>query len=172
MRKILETDRLILRELTLEDVDRIYQILSDPITMQFWPKPFDYEGAERWVRRSVEAYRDLGFGRYAIVLKPLGLLIGDCGFMRVEVNGVQENDLGYILDKKYWNQGFATEAAKACLQHGLEQLKMNRIVASMETKNLASKAVAEKIGLRLEREFTNPRNRDLPTFLLSIEAIR
>ena len=63
-----------------------------------------------------------------------------------------------------------TEAAKACLQYGLEVLKMKRIVASMETKNLASKAVAENIGLRLEQEFVNSRNRDLPTFLLSTEA--
>ena len=170
MNEILKTNRLILRKLTFDDVDRIYQILSDPITMQFWPKPFDYEGAERWVKRSIDAYRDLGFGRYAVILKSSGELIGDCGYMRTKVNGVEENDLGYILDKKFWNQGFATEAAKACLQYGLEVLKMKRIVASMETKNLASKAVAENIGLRLEQEFVNSRNRDLPTFLLSTEA--
>lgn len=172
MRKVLETDRLILRELTLDDVDRMNQILSDPITMQFWPKPFDREASERWVKRSIDAYRTLGFGRYAIVLKSTGQVIGDCGYMQVEVNGNQENDLGYILDKKFWSQGFATEAAKACLSFGLKELKMKRIVASMETKNLASKAVAEKIGLRLEREFVNSRNRDLPTFLFSTEIAR
>lgn len=172
MCQILETDRLILREITPADTDRLHQILSDPITMQFWPKPFDRDGAERWVHRSVTAYRDLGFGRYAVILKSSGELIGDCGFMRVEVNGVEENDLGYILDRKFWNQGFATEAAKACLHYGLHELKMKRIVASMETKNLASKAVAKKIGLRLEREFLNARNRDLPTYLFSIEAGR
>jgi RimJ/RimL family protein N-acetyltransferase len=170
MRQILETDRLYLRELTLEDVKRLHEILSDPITMQFWPKPFDLEGATRWVERSIQAYRDLGFGRYGVILKSSGNLIGDCGFMRTEVNGREENDLGYILDKKYWNQGLATEAAKACLRYGLDHLKMNRIVASMETKHLASKAVAGRIGLRVEQEFINPRNRNLPTFLLSIEV--
>src|SRR5437870_580693 len=115
MRQILETEHLNLREVTLDDVGPLYQILSNPITMQFWPKPFDQKGVERWIQRSVDAYRDLGFGRYAIILKSSGELVGDCGFMRVEVNGTQENDLGYILDKKYWNQGLATEAAKACL---------------------------------------------------------
>lgn len=172
MKQILETDRLILRKLTLNDVDRVYQILSDPITMAFWPKPFDYEGAERWVKRSIDFYRDLGFGRYAMILKSSGELIGDCGFMRVEVNGIQENDLGYILDKTFWNQGFATEAAKGCLQYGLDKLRMERIVASMETKHVASKAVAEKIGLRFEQEFINTRNRNLLTTLLSIEIAR
>jgi ribosomal-protein-alanine N-acetyltransferase len=170
MRQLLETDRLKLRELSLDDLGRMYSILSDPVTMQFWPKPFDLESAERWIKRSIEAYRELGFGRYAVVLKSSGDLIGDCGFMRAEVNGVQENDLGYIIDKRFWGRRYATEAAKACLRHGLENLKMKRIVASMETKHLASKAVAEKIGLKFEREFINSRNRNLPTALLSIET--
>jgi RimJ/RimL family protein N-acetyltransferase len=105
--------------------------------MQFWPKAFDRAGSERWVQRSIDAYRDLGFSRYGIILKSSGELIGDCGFMRIEVNGVQENDLGYILDKKYWGQGYATEAAKACLQYGFDKLNMKRIVASMETESLS-----------------------------------
>jgi len=168
MQTTLETDRLRLRELTRDDVGPLHSILSDPVTMQFWPQPFDLEAVERWVQRSMDSYRDLGFGRYAVLLKSTGELIGDCGFMKVEVNGVQENDLGYIIDKQYWGQGYAAEAAKACLQYGLTNLKMKRIVASMESKHLASKAVAEKIGLYLEREFINTRNRNLPTFLFSI----
>ena len=171
MRQILETDRLVIRELVSTDTERMYQILSDPITMQFWPEPFDRENAERWIRRSIDAYRELGFGRFAITLKSSGDLIGDCGFMRVEVNGVLENDLGYIIDRQYWGKGFATEAAGACLRYGIDILKMNRIVASMETKHFASKAVAEKIGFQFEREFINARNRNLPTVLLSIEPI-
>jgi RimJ/RimL family protein N-acetyltransferase len=157
-------------ESALADTDRLYQTFSDPVTMQFWPKPFDREGAESWVQRALSAYHELGFGRYAVILKASGEWIGDCGFMRTQVNGSQENDLGYIFDKKYWHRGLATEAAAACLRYGWKNLGMRRIVANMETKHLASKAVAEKIGMRLEREFLNPRNRNLPTFLFSIAA--
>jgi RimJ/RimL family protein N-acetyltransferase len=92
--------------------------------------------------------------------------------MRTDVIGVQENDIGFIIDKRFWGHGYATEAARVCLRYGIETLKMKRIVASMETKHLASRAVAEKIGLRFEKEFINSRNRDLPTNLLSIETDR
>jgi ribosomal-protein-alanine N-acetyltransferase len=167
MEKGLETERLLLRKLTIADVEAMHRILSDPVTMQFWPKPFDLEGSRRWVQRSIDAYEQTHLGRFAIILKEDGRLAGDCGFLRSEVNGVQENDLGYILGKEFWGQGFATEAAAACLKYGITVLGLERIVASMATHHLASKRVAEKIGLKLEREFINSRNRDLPTFLLS-----
>jgi ribosomal-protein-alanine N-acetyltransferase len=167
MEKGLETERLLLRKLTIADVEAMHRILSDPVTMQFWPKPFDLEGSRRWVQRSIDAYEQTHLGRFAIILKEDGRLAGDCGFMRSEVNGVQENDLGYILGKEFWGKGFATEAAAACLKYGITVLGLKRIVASMATHHLASKRVAEKIGLKLEREFINSRNRDLPTFLLS-----
>lgn len=170
MQKVLETERLILRELTPEDVERVFALLSDPITMQFWPKPFDREGAESWLKRAITSYRENGFGRYAVILKSSGDFIGDCGLMRSEVNGVLENDLGYIIDHRFWRKGYGSEAAKACLDYGLQVLKMKRIVANMETKHLASKAVAVKLGFRMEREFLNLKNRNLPTYLLSIEV--
>jgi [ribosomal protein S5]-alanine N-acetyltransferase len=167
--KILETERLILRRLNLADIEPMAAILADPKTMQFWPKPFDNGSAERWVKRSLGAYSS-GLGRFAVILKSERRLIGDCGFMRTEVNGVLENDLGYILDNAFWGKGLATEVAHACLQYGIKSLGLRRIVASMETKHLASKAVAEKIGFQMELEFINSRNRNLPTYLLSVNA--
>jgi ribosomal-protein-alanine N-acetyltransferase len=165
----IETDRLILRPMIPDDIDTMYKILSDPITMRFWPAPFDRPATERWVKRSIDSFREFGFGRFAMINKSSGELIGDCGFMRTEVNGALENDLGYILDRAYWGQGLASEAARACLDHGLKNLGFSRIVASMETGHLASKAVAEKIGLRVQLEFRNQRNRGLATFLMAVE---
>lgn len=172
MRRILETERLMLREYTAEDLDNVYALLSHPVTMQFWPEPFDSDGARKWLQRSISSYQENGFGRYAIVLKSAGNYIGDCGFMLTEIDGRQECDLGYIIDKDFWGHGYATEAATACLRYGLDGLKLNRIVANMETKHLASKAVAEKTGFKLEKIFSNSRNRNLPTFLLSIGTER
>ena len=164
----METERLVLRKLMIADVEPMHRILSDPITMQFWPATFEITGTERWIKRSLDAYEESGLGRFALILKSRGAFVGDCGFMRTEVAGVEENDLGYIIDKEFWGQGFATEAAQACLKYGIESLGLKRIVASMENKHIASRKVAEKIGLRFEREFLNPRNRNLPTVLLSL----
>lgn len=159
------TSRLVLRRFTLADLPTLHAILSDPVTMQFWPAPFDLAATERWVQRSLDAYAN-GFGRYALILKNSGALIGDAGLMHIDVNGNPENDLGYILDKSYWGQGLATEAAASILEYG-KYLGLTRIVASMETKHLASRRVAEKVGFRFEYEFINARNRNLPTSLLA-----
>lgn len=167
IREVLETERLVLREFTLADLDSLHGILSDPVTMSFWPKPFDRAATQRWIERARESYATHGFGRYAVTLKQTGELIGDCGFLRVEVNGVPENDLGYILAKNHWGRGYATEAARGCLRYGFEQLRLARIVANMESKHLKSKKVAETIGMRFECEFINQRNRNLPTLLFS-----
>lgn len=167
---ILETNRILLRRLQASDLPELFKLLSDPETMKFWPPPFDLEMTEQWLERSIEGYENLGFGRYAVIFKKTGELIGDCGFLRIELDGRLENDLGYIISKRHWGQGFATEAAQACLQYGLSTLGFERVVANMETRHVASRRVAEKIGMRLEKEFSNARNRNLPTYLFSISA--
>ena len=170
MKSVLETERLFLREFNERDVDRWHEITSDSETLSFWPSPFSYEQAEQWILRAIKSYSDLGFGRYAIVEKSSSTLIGDCGFLKAEILGNQENDLGYILDRQYWGKGYATEAAKACFDFGTTSLGMTRIVATMETSHIASKKVAEKIGLSVKKEFLNERNRNKPTFLLTFES--
>jgi len=170
MKIILETKRLILRQFTQADVEAMHRIFSDMETMKFWPQPFSLEATQKWIGRAIESYEKFGFGRYAIVLKEDGTLIGDCGFIRLDINGVPENDLGYILFKEFWGKGFATEAASACLKYGIDNLHFQRVVANMETRHVDSKKVAEKIGMKLEKEFVNARNRNLPTYLLSFNA--
>jgi ribosomal-protein-alanine N-acetyltransferase len=167
MKKILETQNLILRKLTIDDIDMLTRIFSDPITMQFWPKPLDRNEVQKWIQDSIDSYELNGMGRFAVILKSNDECIGDCGLRTSEINGINENDLGYILDKKFWGHGYATEAAEACLHYGFKTLGLNRIVANMETRHIASKRVAEKIGLQIECEFINLRNRNFLTFLLS-----
>jgi ribosomal-protein-alanine N-acetyltransferase len=167
MKNILETKNLILRSFTTDDTETLTRIFSDSITMQFWPKPLDRSEVQKWIQDSIDSYQISGMGRLAVILKSTGECIGDCGLRTSEINGVKENDLGYILDKKFWGHGYATEAAEACLHYGFETLELKRVVANMETRHIASKRVAEKIGLQIECEFINRRNRNLPTFLLS-----
>ena len=166
---VVETERLILRHLREDDQDDLLRILSDPITMSFWPSPYTAQGTQDWIARNRERYAALGFGRYAVILRESGALIGDCGIMRFEIDGTLENDLGYIISHEHWRHGYATEAAEACKTYALGALNLDRLCANMPVEHTASRRVAEKIGMRLEKQFQNKRNRDIWTCLYSLD---
>lgn len=163
--KVLETDRLLIRPYTLEDFDVIYGILSDPVTMSFWPKPFDKEQVTHWIERNMRSYQGNGFGRCLVVLKERNTVIGDCGIMKSEINNQLENDLGYIIDQHYWKQGYGTEAAQACMHFAFDELQLDSICINMPVDHVSSRRVAELIGMKLETEFNNSRNRNIRTYL-------
>lgn len=167
MAQIIETKRLILREWEPTDLEELYKILSDPETMSFWPEPFTREGAQSWIDNSKQSFKQYGFGRMAMVLKESNVIIGDCGFKRATIDGKEENDLGFIVYKDFWKQGFGREAALATFKYGIQKLGLSRIVANMEDSHIASRTVAEQIGLKLEKTFLNQRNRNKKTLLLS-----
>lgn len=105
----------------------------------------------------------------ALIERETDRLIGDMGFFRVEILGRMENDLGWILDRHAWGKGYATEAGKALIETGWDVYGMRRIVANMAFDHLASRGVAERLGMQLERTFANPRNRGIETCLYVIE---
>ncbi|WP_309122580.1 GNAT family N-acetyltransferase [Paenibacillus sp.] len=166
------TDRLRIREYTVEDLPALHDILSEPLTMSFWPKPFRYDQTEEWiVKRGIEHY-ERGFGRFAIEWKETGTLIGDAGLLSMEIDGIIENDLGYIVHSGYWGQGIGYEAASAVLKYGIEDLQLQRICSNMPVDHEASRKVAEKLGMTLEKRFSNRRNRDLLTCLYAWDKKR
>lgn len=167
---VLHTDRLLLRRWTLDDLDALHVILSDPITMRFWPAPFDRAATRAWIERNLERYAEDGFGRWAMLLRDSGELIGDAGILRSTVAGQAEIDLGYIVHHPFQGHGYASEAAAACLRYALDTLQLPRVVANMPADHHASARVAQKLGLRFERSFNNQRNRDLPTLLYVYEG--
>ncbi|HEY9657554.1 MAG TPA: GNAT family N-acetyltransferase, partial [Allocoleopsis sp.] len=87
---LLETKRLLLREMTLQDVDELLAVFSDPEAMQFYPKPFDRPMTQAWIERNIQRYAQDGFGLWAVILKESGKLIGDCGLVMQEVDGEAE----------------------------------------------------------------------------------
>lgn len=167
---VIETERLILREWkdSEEDKAQLHEILSSPITMRFWPAPFSLEQTEAWIKNNIARYRQLGFGRWAVVLKKENQIIGDCGVILAEINGRQENDLGYIIHHPYWHQGFATEAALACKDYAFSKLGLKRLCANMPVDHEGSIKTAVKLGMKLEKEFYNSRNRNIRTYLYSV----
>ncbi|QMV42336.1 GNAT family N-acetyltransferase [Cohnella cholangitidis] len=163
--KRIETARLYIREYNIEDLSALHEILSDELTMSFWPKPFNYYQSEEWIKnRGIGKYQE-GYGRFAIELKETGKIIGDAGLLRLEVAGEVENDLGYIIKSDYWGQGFGFEAANALMIRGFKELNLQRICANMPTTHNASRKVAEKLGMKLDKQFLNSRNRDILTCL-------
>lgn len=165
---IIETKRLIIKEYSYEYISKLNIILSNSKTMSFWPAPFTLQQTENWINNNIARYKELGFGRWAVILKETGELIGDCGIMVTELDGKEENDLGYILHYPYWHQGLAFEAADACKEYAFNNLGIKRLCANMAFDHIASRKVAEKIEMKKEKEFYNNRNRNILTYLYSI----
>jgi len=154
-RFILETTRLRLREFTLDDVDDMYLIQCDPEVTRYTgeDKSLTREEIERRIREDVLGdYRKYGYGRWAVIYKPDGQLIGFAGLKYLEEMG--EVDLGYRFARVYWGMGLATEAAQAVLDYGSQHLGMSRVIAMAMPANKASIRVLEKVGMQFEKPIT------------------
>ena len=92
--------------------------------------------------------------QFAVILRENGKLIGYCGFFLQMVDGVEEFEIGYRLDPEYWGRGMATEAARAVRDHAFRDLRAARVISLILPENFASRRVAEKNGMRLEKETT------------------
>ncbi|PYI53140.1 GNAT family N-acetyltransferase [Paenibacillus flagellatus] len=161
---LLETERLVLRPYDRDQLPQLHELLSDPVTMEFWPAPFTTEQTRQWFERNRERYAE-GYGRLGVFEKRDDSLIGDAGLQKTDIDGVPEWDLGYIVHANYWGKGYGAEAAAALLQYGLKTLGLPRICANMPVHHTRSQKVAVKLGMVLEKEFMNPKNRNLPTYL-------
>ena len=151
MEKVLETERMVLRRMEMSDVDDLMDIFSDHVAMRYYPGTKSREEAEAWVCWKLQSYRDHGFGQWVAILKDTGDFAGQCGLTVQEIEGREEVEIGYLFLRKHWNQGLATEAARACRDHGFA-LGHDRLVSLIDPGNLASRRVAEKVGMTLEKE--------------------
>jgi RimJ/RimL family protein N-acetyltransferase len=144
----IETERLILRPFEPErDAEQMLEVYGDPAVMRFIPEDV-YRGLDA-VRATLERYgreqETRGFTFWAVVERDGGGVIGDAGFGVFEQTG--DVELGYTLRRDRWGRGYATEAARACLEAGLAHLDVPRIVAVVDAENLRSARVAERIGM-------------------------
>jgi ribosomal-protein-alanine N-acetyltransferase len=149
---VIETPRLHLRRMTLDDVPALLSVFGDPEVMRFYPAPFDEARMQRWVAWNQNHYTEHGHGLWTVILRATGECIGDCGLVPQQVEGVPEIEIGYHLRRDLWGQGLATEAALGCLNHGLTTFGYRRFVSLIHPQNTASRRVAEKVGMTLERE--------------------
>jgi len=152
MRTILESDRLVLRELALDDLDFVAEVLAHPLVMFFWPKPYTRNEAAEWIRRQQERYARDGYGYWLVLDKASGQPIGQAGLLAQQVDGVEELCIGYIIHRPFWRRGFATEAALACRDYAFGKLGKERIFVLVRPENVVSQSVARKLGVQPERE--------------------
>lgn len=146
------TKRLLLRPLRPEDVDAMALVYGDADALRFWGPPPTREEIRARIERNRERLDADGFARWAIVVRRSGELVGDAGLSRTDVEGIEEIELGWVVRPDRWGLGYATEAGAAWRDRAFGPLGLRRIVSMIRAENLASRRVAEKLGMAVERE--------------------
>jgi ribosomal-protein-alanine N-acetyltransferase len=143
---VLDTERLLLREMTTADAALAYELNLDPEVVQYTGDgPFESVQEAFDFLQKYDHYEKYGFARWAVMRKTDGAFLGWCG-LKYDAE-MAEHDIGYRFFKRYWGQGYATESAAACIALGFSQFSLQRIVGRVMTQNTASIRVLEKIGL-------------------------
>jgi len=170
---ILETKRLFLRHLTADDLDELFKLYGDPEIRKYFPEGvLTRAGAQEELGWHMDTYLEHPqLGLWATIHKETEKFIGRCGLLPWEIDGVREIEIAYLIDKAFWNQGLATEAAQGLLKYGFENLNLSRMICLMHPENIASQRVAEKIGMKLEREVNGVAADNFPTLLYSINKV-
>lgn len=157
MNLILETERLLMRPLTLSDVDDFFVMNDNPNVNVYLRNPVRTRTeAEQYLQKIINEYQKNGISRFAVFLKQTNKLIG---FSGLKYRDTQENnhanfyDLGYRFAEEQWRKGFATEAALAWLDYGFNTMKLPIIYASVVTDNIGSNTVLQKLGFELTNEY-------------------
>ena len=145
---ILETERLILREMQPSDFDALCRIMQDEETMTAYEGAFSDEEVQAWLDRQLERYRKWGFGLWAVILKENGAMIGQCGLTMQPWKGKEVLEIGYLFERAYWHRGYATEAARACRVYAFDTLNAKEICSIIRDTNTASQNVALRNGMK------------------------
>ncbi len=155
---ILQTERLILREMTEADFDSLKAVLSDSDIMQHYPYTFDDERVRGWINRNIERNRIFGFGLWAVCLKETGEMIGDCGLTMQMIGNVIKPEIGYHILKSQQRKGFAREAAVAVRDWAFKNTPFNEIYSYMKYTNEPSARCAQSWGCKFVEEFKDDIN--------------
>jgi RimJ/RimL family protein N-acetyltransferase len=155
--KILETERLLIRQLTIDDANFIFELLNDPTFIQHIGDRNirSVEDAQTYVLNGpVTSYAKNGFGLSLVILKATGEFIGMCGLIKRDE--LEDVDIGYAYLPRYWHKGYAVEAALAMKSYAKETVHLNRLVAIVNPTNTSSIRVLEKLGMKFESTFKRP----------------
>lgn len=155
--KILETPRLILRQMTIDDAAFMLDLLNDPSWLRFigdrGVRTLD-DARNYILQGAMASYARFGYGFYLVELKDTAMAIGMCGLAKRDY--LEHADIGFAFLPAYCGQGYAFEAAAATLNYAKQQLHLPRILATTRLDNLASSKLLEKLGMRLDKIIMHP----------------
>ena len=166
---VIETKRLLLRDMTENDYDALYKVLADSDIMQHYPYTFDKARVRGWISKNIERYRIFGFGLWAVCLKETGEMIGDCGLTMQLINGQIKPEIGYHIRKDQQRRGYAKEAAAAVRDWTFNNTPFRIIYSYMKYTNIPSSSTAVSWGCRLVDEFRDDVNEITKVFAISKE---
>jgi RimJ/RimL family protein N-acetyltransferase len=169
-KQILETPRLILREMSLDDLDFVAAMLGDAEVMRYYPKCYSRDEALTWVQRQINRYARHGHGLWLVLDKVAGQPVGQVGLLIQQVRGVEEKEVGYLIHRPYWRRGLATEAAAACRDYAFDVLGRQRVIALIRPENVPSQGVARKLGLLPEPDRVRHSNFEHIVFSVARDA--
>jgi len=171
MRTITETKRLVLRELTLDDIPATREIVGDDETMAAWNGAWSEQENIDAVEKQIRGYRDNGFGRWAVVLKENGRVIGYCGLQWCEPDWYASGrllELGYAFNRAFWRKGYAAEAAIACKRYAFDVLGFDEVFSLVRDTNYPSMNVAIRNGMFVRGRFVRRyKGEDMPHYIFS-----
>lgn len=152
----LETARLVIRPLALDDLEAFHEVFGDAEVMARIPGGASngIEHSQRRLEKLIEHQDKHGFSLWGLIEKDSGELVGDCGLVLLEGKG-PEVELAYHLARSRWGRGYGGEAAAACVRFGLDELELSRIVAVTDPGHFVSRRVMEKVGLTYEGRGTH-----------------
>lgn len=144
---MIETKRMILRELEEKDYDDLCEILQDEEVMYAYEHAFSKTEVDAWFHKQKERYKQDGFGLWAVILKENNKMIGQCGLTRQQIPNQEVIEIGYLFNKQYWHQGYAIEAAISCKEYAFSILHEKAVYSIIRDSNKASKKVALRNGM-------------------------
>lgn len=164
---VIETERLLLREMTDDDFHALYKVLADSDSMRHYPYAFDENRVKNWIERNIERYRIFGFGLWAVCLKETGEVIGDCGLTMQLINGQIKPEIGYHIRADMQRNGYAKEAAIAVRNWTFHHTPFNVVYSYMKHTNEPSCKTAISYGCKQVDAFKDDVNEMTKVFALS-----
>lgn len=162
---ILETERLYLREMNQADFGSLCKILQDEDTMYAYEGAFDDDEVQQWLDRQRFRYQQWGFGLWGAILKETNEMIGQCGLTMQTWKEKEVLEIGYLFNRSYWHNGYATEAAIACKKYAFEILGAEEVCSIIRDTNIASQNVAVRNGMSMEDSWVKHyRGIDMPHY--------
>lgn len=169
---ILETERLYLREMNQDDLEDLSEILQDKSVMYAYEHAFSNDEVQQWLDRQIRRYKENGFGLWAIISKTNGEFIGQAGLTIQDADGLEVLEIGYLLKKKHWHQGYAAEAAIGCKIYAFNELNQDEVYSIIRENNYSSQQVAIRNGMIIVGAFTKYYyHQAMPHLIFSVRKI-